>query len=389
MSETNRDQETGQYTAPPPQSFGLEGQEREAGRIPLSDVMPAEEASPEEAPPEDVSLEKAAADLAASRRTPESQIKTYGAFNLPDNVYLSVDEAAKLKAKDDKAEREGLAEVEAERLRAEVDAERGTETEAKGDEHKAAEPKAEEPHEVKADPDHSEVERLLAIPHVREAVDRLDGEYRQGIDAANFMARAGLVELIPDVLSYPPEHQAAAFAALAQSDPARHGKAAALLNRANQLTTLHQEQSRAKAAAEEQEFAQYARAESAAFNDTIKGETPEHVRAVERAIIDSIKEYGGDDAEFFELFKSTKLLQSRVAQRLLFDAGQYRLIQAAKSTVSARALPPVQRPGLAQPRGNKAAANVAALQNEMKGASPTRQLELGAKILAAKRAARA
>ena len=63
--------------------------------------------------------------------------------------------------------------------------------------------------------------------------------------------------------------------------------------------------------------------------------------------------------------------------------------QSAKKNISAQALPPVQRPGMSQPsRSGSGEADIAAMQRQMAGASPTKQMEIGAKILVAKRAAR-
>ena len=357
MMTTERDQESGQFTASEP-LYGLKGIEREAGYVHLEPEKPAEE----------LTVAEAAEQLAS--RTPESEIKTYSPVG-PENLALTVDEAAKIHGDQKQAEAKEAQDAADEALRKEVDELRGVkpdETTAKESTEQSAEPASEaQPTEA-----HAEVERLLAIPHVREAVEKLEGDYKsaatayqQGVEVASFMTRAALADTIPDIISLPPEHQAGALAALAQREPQRYARAAAQINRANQLTALYQEQQHAKTATEEREFSQFAKTESAAFNDAIKDEPKERVREVEKAIIESIKEYGGDDAAFFELFKNTKILHSRVAQRLLYDAGQYRLMKQAVPKAMPKPVPAVQRPGVAPSKGDRAAASIAALDQKL------------------------
>src|SRR5690242_15395539 len=94
--ENNRDLATGQFKSAEP-AFGLEGIERDAGYVPYK-----EETSTEEP----VTVEEAAQSLTESR-TPESEIRTYSAIDdLPENVTLTIEQAAELKSREDAAKAE-------------------------------------------------------------------------------------------------------------------------------------------------------------------------------------------------------------------------------------------------------------------------------------------
>jgi hypothetical protein len=48
------------------------------------------------------------------------------------------------------------------------------------------------------------------------------------------------------------------------------------------------------------------------------------------------------------LFNSEPLMRNAIFQRMMYDAGKYRLMTKARDTASAKALPHVQRPGMAR-----------------------------------------
>jgi hypothetical protein len=80
----------------------------------------------------------------------------------------------------------------------------------------------------------------------------------------------------------------------------------------------------------------------------LKGEPLETQRAVSAEIVASAKASGVEEAELFRLFHSEPLMRNAVFQRMMYDAGKYRLMMKAKDAVSARPVPPVQRPGMAR-----------------------------------------
>jgi hypothetical protein len=48
------------------------------------------------------------------------------------------------------------------------------------------------------------------------------------------------------------------------------------------------------------------------------------------------------------LFNSEPLMRNAVFQRMMYDAGKYRLMIKAKDAAAAKPVPPVQRPGTAR-----------------------------------------
>src|SRR5690242_10451775 len=98
MSDDNRDEVTGQFTPAEP-AFGRDGIERDAGYVPYKDEASAEE-------PETLTVAEAT-ELLTESRTPESEIRTYSAIDdLPENVTLTIEQAAEFKSKEDAAERD-------------------------------------------------------------------------------------------------------------------------------------------------------------------------------------------------------------------------------------------------------------------------------------------
>jgi len=97
-----------------------------------------------------------------------------------------------------------------------------------------------------------------------------------------------------------------------------------------------------------QNFHNYAKSEDARLETMLKGESKEIQRAVSAEIIASAKASGVESAELFRLFNNEPLMRNAVFQRMMYDAGKYRLMMKAKDTAAAKPVPPVQRPGVAR-----------------------------------------
>jgi hypothetical protein len=109
------------------------------------------------------------------------------------------------------------------------------------------------------------------------------------------------------------------------------------------------------------------------------------MRAIEAEIPKMLTDLGVDPIEFLKAGNESKFLRSAAAQRILIDAARYRMVQSATKAVASRPVPPVQRPGTAQPHVNSGGQKLAALNNAFKS-NPT--LKSAAAALAARRAAR-
>jgi hypothetical protein len=376
MSDENRDV-AGQF-APAEPAVGREGLERDAGYVPYK-----EEAA--EAPPEELTVREAAEELSLSR-TPESEIKTYSPINdLPENVTLTLEQAAKFHSDEKATAAAEKDEAEADRIRAEVDALRGDDPEAKATE--AA---------VSSDP-HADVEKLLAIPHVKEAVEKFSSEteavrqqYSQAVDVANEFARASFIEGFPEIAALPLDQWADALGVMAQQQPDRFNKAFSTLQRVVSLQEARQVQHRQAETERQAKLQTYVKAESARFEEMVK-DIPKAQRAeIETGIVEAIKEYGGDGEAFNEFIQLMQRSEfgSALAQRLLFDVGKLRQIQRAQKSVATRNLPPVQRPGSAPARLSGGAANIDALVRQRGTVSGNKAIRLEAQILAEQRRAR-
>ncbi|RZM98712.1 hypothetical protein CWO91_36810 [Bradyrhizobium genosp. SA-3] len=332
MSERN--QETGQFTTT---AYGEEGLLRDAGYVPYKDDSASEQ-------PDELTVDDAAANLTASR-TAEAEIRTFSPIDLPDNVALTLDQAAKLRSDAIDAERTQAQQDEDENFRKEIDELRGVTTE-----EKVAEPAF--------DP-----EKAMEHPQVKDAIQKVTAEteaarlqHVSGLAAATQMAEATFFSQFPELAGLDGEQRVQAFAAIAQNDPQRAEQIRASVNGIANLFQQYSAENGKLTAEREAKFKVYAKAESDRFEEMIK-DTPKARRAeIEGAIVEAIKEYGGDAQEFARLMQGSEFASATV-QRLLWDVGRLRLVdKAAKPAPGRQPLPPVQRPGA---RGSVKAANEA------------------------------
>jgi hypothetical protein len=80
----------------------------------------------------------------------------------------------------------------------------------------------------------------------------------------------------------------------------------------------------------------------------LKGESKATQLAVVAEIYASAEASGVDPSQLARLFDSDPLMRNAVFQRMMYDAGKYRLMLKARDAAAARPLPTVQRPGMAR-----------------------------------------
>jgi hypothetical protein len=97
----------------------------------------------------------------------------------------------------------------------------------------------------------------------------------------------------------------------------------------------------------------FADAEDARLETMLKGEPQETQHAVLSEIVASAKESGIEPTELNHLFNTEPLMRNAIFQRMMYDAGKYRLMMKAKNAALAKPLPPVQRPGMATTRSER------------------------------------
>lgn len=222
-----------------------------------------------------------------------------------------------------------------------------------------SEPPRIEPEEVTAervatelDP---ELEKALQHPQVRQAIEERIGEaektrqdYLDGLAAATQMAQVSFLSQFPELASIAPENLPGALEQMSHQDPQRFARVQAMVATSEQLFTQQQQEIQRQAEMTRQNFHHYAKSEDARFETMLKGETKETQRAVSAEIMASAKASGVEAAELLRLFNSEPLMRNAVFQRMMYDAGKYRLVMKAKEAAAAKSVPPVQRPGTAR-----------------------------------------
>jgi hypothetical protein len=376
---SDRDPNSGQFAEP---AFGQEGVLRDAGYVPFKE----DNAEPEELTVAEAAEAHAAESLAATSRTPEGEIKTYSALDgLDDNVSLTIEQAAKIKADDEDADRRAAELAEDERTRNEVDELRG-EKKADKAELPAQEQPSRSPSNTEIDP---EIEKALSNPRIAEAISKQIGEaeqqrshYSAGLEAATTIAQQAFISSFPEFASVPQEQHGAVLAALQQHNPARFNQLYNLVASTQGVFQAREQEHQRQTESKRADFAKYARAEDAKFADMMKGETM--MPKIQHEIISAIKDYGHDPKDFFERYASEPILRDAAMQRMMVDAAKYRLIMKAPKAVATPNRPPVQRPGVS--RGQSSANE--SLQNLEAKFNGSGRVEDAAAFLTAQRKAR-
>lgn len=207
------------------------------------------------------------------------------------------------------------------------------------------------------DPD---IQQLMQHPQVRLALEEKVGEierarrsYVDGLEAAMQVAQASFVSQFPELADLAPERLPEALTQIAHQDPAKLLRIQAIVAASEQLRARQNEEMRRTADASRRSFQNYAKAEDARLETLLKEETTDVRQAVAQEIMASAKASGIEPEEMQRLFDSEPLMRNATFQRMMYDAGKYRLMMKAKAAVTARPMPPVQRPGMAAGQGDR------------------------------------
>lgn len=207
------------------------------------------------------------------------------------------------------------------------------------------------------DPD---IDMLMQHPQVRLALEEKVGEverarrgYIEGLDAAMQIAQTSFISQFPELAALAPEQLPAALAQMAHQDPAKLSRVQAMVAGSEQLRARQGEEMQRAADASRRGFQDYAKAEDARLETLLKGETRVVREAVAQEIRASAKASGIEPDELRRLFDSEPLMRNATFQRMMYDAGKYRLMMKARDAVTAKPIPPVQRPGMAAGRGER------------------------------------
>ncbi len=168
------------------------------------------------------------------------------------------------------------------------------------------------------------------------------------------MAQVGFLGQFPELTSISPEILPVALEQMSRQDPQRFARVRDMIANTEQLIAQQRQESRRQAEMTRQNFLEFAKSEDARLDTMLKGEPKGAQRAVTTEIFDSAKASGVEPAELVRLFNSEPLMRNAVFQRMMYDAGKYRLMMKAKDAVATKPVPPVQRPGLARTPAERA-----------------------------------
>lgn len=213
-------------------------------------------------------------------------------------------------------------------------------------------------------------------------------------------ARKQYETALPQILQTLQDAQSGAFAdiktqadveRLAQEDPFRylqwdaHQKKVAAVQREFQATQERQ------AWEWQTKWAEFAEREDKLTAERIPElADPEKRTKLQEGAISYLKDTGFTETDLGQLWngQTSLSLRDHRVQGLIRDAVKFREAQeAAKKAVSAKPLPPVQKPGVAQNKGAQIIANIEAAANKLSNAKGNAAVEAGMELLRAQRAA--
>jgi hypothetical protein len=219
----------------------------------------------------------------------------------------------------------------------------------------------------------------MSHPQVRLALEEKIGEverarrsYADGLDAAMQIAQVSFVSQFPELAGLPPERLPEALAQIAQQDPAKLARIQAIVAGSEQLRVRQSEEARRTAEASRRQFQNYAKAEDARLETLLKEETRDVRQAVAHEIMSLAKASGIEPEELRRLFDSEPLMRNATFQRMMYDAGKYRLMMKARDAAVARSVPPVMRPGMAASRSESEQSDMRSLSARLSSSGDLR-----------------
>jgi hypothetical protein len=226
-----------------------------------------------------------------------------------------------------------------------------------------------DPSSPKLDP---EIVKALQHPQVLQAIEEQIGEvekarqgYRDGLLAATQLAQASFLSQFPELAAIAPENLPGALEMLSRQDPARFARVKSLIVSSEQLLARQEQENRLQAELARRNFQRFAQREDTRLEGMLKDEPTATQRAVVTEIMASASASGIEPAELNRLFNTEPLMRNATFQRMMYDAGKYRLMMKAKDAAVARKVPPVQRPGTAVTRSERERGDLRTLSSRL------------------------
>lgn len=328
-------------------AYGREGLERDQGYSPLPDET--KETSDELTKDE-------AAERLKELGSGETKMIYAHVTNLPANVTLTTDQAAKMLAES----------READAAQAEIDGTKAAQKEV--DKLRGEKPAASAP-QIESEAD---IEKVLANPKIRDAIaervtaaDTQRTHYESAVAEATKFAAASLFHDVPELANIPVQNWVSAIEAMHQREPARAQLAISKLQALSRVEAASLELKAQKTAREQTEFKAYAAKENVRFTELTKGIPAKEMAAIEAHVPKMLAEHGADVAQFLKAVSNQTTFPRASAEALLVKAARYDLIQKAAKAVATRAVPTVQKPGFSGPRTNSGDVGLAALSAKL------------------------
>jgi len=217
-----------------------------------------------------------------------------------------------------------------------------------------------------------ELEKVLQHPQVLQAIEERIGEaekarqsYHDGLAAATQIAQASFLGQFPELAAIPPENLPHALELMSRQDPAKFARVKAMVETSGQLFARQAQESRHQAEMARQSFQRFARSEDARLETMLKDEPRATQQAVTAEIMASAQASGIEPAELNRLFATEPLMRNATFQRMMYDAGKFRLMMKAKEAAVTKPVPPVQRPGMATTRSERERADLRTLSSKL------------------------
>jgi hypothetical protein len=234
-----------------------------------------------------------------------------------------------------------------------------------------------------------EIAQALQNPKIRAALEaevmaaeNARQQFSQATLQASKLAAAAVLAQHPELASLSPQEMPHALAAIEKINPQKAAEIQSQLSRAKGLMDAHLQVEQQRAVLQAQQLQAWVAQEDQKFSQATKHESPETMRKLSEAAVELAEEYGVSKAELLQLWNSQPLLRSSAMQRIFADAARFRIAQKGIAEKAHVPVPPVQRPGVSQPRGDYAGVQ-AALKSFNADPSP----KAAAALLMARRAA--
>jgi hypothetical protein len=379
MSDEPNRNEAGQFTEAPPLT-GREGVEAAQGYVPL-DLGD----KPDELPPIALDDLLESGDLKpftendadSALSMPESEIKRYGTAldDLPDNVSITLEQAAQITSEEKAAEAKEAEEAEQAKIRAEVDALRGVQ------------PAEQISPEIQAMVDQGlsvETAKAIAIPEVRTALesefqkfDQVREQYASSLHAGQQMLQATVAALAPQLAEIPLENWPQAIQMLEQVDPVRAQLVADTLHKWGGLQQAEAQAQQHQTRVQYQNFENHVRSEDAKLVKMIGKESADQAN---NATISYLRQFGVPENQLVGVFMQNPALRTAEARELIYKAAQYDKMQSAPRP--AKSIPPVHKPGVARDKsaGTERSSQVRSLEAQLSTATGERAARISAQI---------